>query len=125
MEGRDCERGDDLCPSAQALAGCGGSRQQSPVEEDLLGKVVERWDVPGRWRWAEEGEVGWNRRCANHLWVGHGWHCSLVEAEEGRSSRVVARRCWHRRLGAHPEDLVLREAGHPLLVPVSIAPAAE
>ena len=72
MEGHGCEREGDRHPSARVLTGCGGFHQQSLVEVDLLGKVVERWDALGRRYLAEEGEAGWNRRCADHLWVGHG-----------------------------------------------------
>ena len=125
MEGHGCEQEGDPHPSAQALTDCGGFHRQSLVEVDLLGKAVGMWDVPGQRHWAEEGEVSWNRRCVDHLWVGHGWHYSLEEAEEGLSGRAVVRQCWRKQLDAHPEDLVLREAEHPLLAPVSAAPTAE
>ena len=58
MEGHDCEREGDRHPSAQASTGCADSHQQSLVEVDLPGKVVEKWGALGRRYSVEGGGVG-------------------------------------------------------------------
>lgn len=125
MEGHGYGRGDGRHPLVQASIGCVEHRQQSLAAGDPPGKAVENWDAQDQQCWEEEAGVGWNHRCASHLWVGPGWHCCPGGVEGDRSGQEVEQQCLRKRSGARPGDLAPREAEHLLLVPASVTPSVE